>query len=56
MSLADELLADLDDVDGNDDELQGNVNDLQQNNANGEDSDVDMVNGEEDVSGLVLEG
>ena len=57
MSLADELLADLEDVDENEEEPQDNGQQLHQNNAvKNEDSDTEMANGEEEVAGLVLEG
>ena len=58
MSLADELLADLEGIDGNDEEPQDVAVDSHQNSGtNGEDEDTEMVNGEEVVGGgLVLEG
>jgi hypothetical protein len=60
MSLADELLADLEDVGGNDEEIENREESNiapQPGPSNGEDSDTEMVNGEEDArGGLVLEG
>jgi len=60
MSLADELLADLDDMGGNDGDMEPNVQEdsaPQPAQADGEDSDAEMANGDEEArAGLVLEG
>jgi hypothetical protein len=56
MSLADELLADLDDVGDEEETTQGTIHDQGQTAGMG-DSDTEMANGEEEVGGgLVLEG
>jgi hypothetical protein len=57
MSLADELLADLDDVGDDEKIVQENVQSDKTLQRRAEDSDTEMVNGEEEVGGgLVLEG
>jgi hypothetical protein len=56
MSLADELLADLDDVGDDEETVEENVQSDKTLQKRAEDSDTEMANEEEVGGGLVLEG